>query len=196
MIKKSTIRKTAVCWWSDEDESYLVMSPLFDRLAADGETKQAALKMYDEMLEEAYEDLLHNKVAGYDAKGRPAKNGINVHMAIKPDSKATLSSLAIELGVSQGENVDWALFALTHCQLRPTRSILGAVSKKAQSASTIAEFRHITDLNLAESALNYTTTDCSAFSQMERFKTALVEKILGLGDSDILDIARALACIK
>jgi predicted RNase H-like HicB family nuclease len=89
MIKKSTIRKTAVCWWSDEDESYLVMSPLFDRLAADGETKQAALKMYDEMLEEAYEDLLHSKVAGYDSKGRPAKNGINVHMAIKPDSKET-----------------------------------------------------------------------------------------------------------
>jgi predicted RNase H-like HicB family nuclease len=183
MIKKSTIRKTAVCWWSDEDESYLVMSPLFDRLAADGETKQAALKMYDEMLEEAYEDLLHSKVAGYDAKGRPAKNGINVHMAIKADSKETLSSLATELGVSQGEIVDWALFALTHHELKPKHQVLDAALKS----------RHIADLSLAESSLNYTTSDCSVFSPLKQFKMALVEKIVGLGDADVLDIAKALA---
>jgi predicted RNase H-like HicB family nuclease len=119
MIKKSTILKTAVCWWSEEDEAYIVQSPLFLSCLVDGETEEEARATYSDALEQMYESLVHNKVAGHDSKGRPAKNGVKTFVELRQQSKIDLAWFAQDLGISQGEVIDWALFCLSHNSKNP-----------------------------------------------------------------------------
>jgi len=165
MIKKSSIRKAATCWWSAEDEVYLVESPLFDRVGAQGDTEAEAISQFETNLEFAYEQLLHNNVGGYDKSGRPAKNGVHIHVQVKPETKETLSEMTKELGITQGELIDWALFALTHQQKK---------------------------LSVKNSMLtNLLVSDKEAQYNVDTLKTALIGKIIKMGDSDIRDIAAA-----
>jgi predicted RNase H-like HicB family nuclease len=173
MIKKSTIRKAATCWWSAEDEVYLVESPLFERVGAQGDTEAEAMSQFESNLEFAYEQLLHNNVGGYDKGGRPAKNGVHVHVQLKPETKQTLSEMTKELGITQGELIDWAVFALTHHQKKPTKNLM-----------TVMETGSIYDAMLANA--------CVPGKEIDIFKTALIGKIIKMGDSDIRDIAEAL----
>jgi len=114
MIKRSVIKNTAHCWWSADDECYLVESPLFAVAIGTGETVLAAWLDYDSVLDQFYEELTHGTVGGYDSKGRPAKGGVNLHCQVQPETKQALNKLAAEIGCSQGELVDWMTFVLTH----------------------------------------------------------------------------------
>ena len=120
MIKKNTIRASATCWWSQDDNAYLVQSPLFPGCLVDAPSEEEAWREYDEALNEDYIYLLENKAAGYDLKGRPSKGElVNVHMQIRPDSKAILSELTALHGLSQGEVIDWALHMAAHQKKKP-----------------------------------------------------------------------------
>jgi predicted RNase H-like HicB family nuclease len=118
MIKKSTIRKTAVCWWSDEDSCYVVESPLFNPCVVDGASEDEAFANYEDALELMYESLFHNKVAGRNSKGRPVKNGVKTFIELRQQSKDAITRLSKQLGISQGEVVDWAVFALEKSSLK------------------------------------------------------------------------------
>jgi len=118
MIKKSTIRKTAVCWWSDENSCYVVESPLFNPCVVDGSSEDEAFTNYDDALELMYESLLHNKVAGRNSKGRPVKNGVKTFIELRQQSKDAITRLSKQLDISQGEVVDWAIFALEKSSLK------------------------------------------------------------------------------
>ncbi|MDR3617139.1 MAG: hypothetical protein P4L53_26530 [Candidatus Obscuribacterales bacterium] len=114
MIKRSVIKNTAHCWWSADDECYLVQSPLFAVAIGTGETVLAAWLDYDSVLDQFYEELTHGTVGGYDSKGRPAKGGVNLHCQVQPETKEALNKLVADIGCSQGELVDWMTFVLTH----------------------------------------------------------------------------------
>ena len=121
MIKKKTIRATATCWWSEEDDAYIVQSPLFSGCLVDAQSESEAWQEYDEALNEDYVYLLENKALGHDAKGRPPKGTlVNVHMQIRPDSKTILSEMAAQHGLSQGEVVDWVLHMAAHQTKKPS----------------------------------------------------------------------------
>ncbi|MDR3617346.1 MAG: hypothetical protein P4L53_27565 [Candidatus Obscuribacterales bacterium] len=183
MIKKSSIRKSAICWWSAEDGVYLVESPLFDRVGAQGNSKAEALSQFDVNLEFAYEQLLHNNVGGYDKSGRPPKNGVHVHVQIKPDTKEILTNMTKEFGITQGELIDWALFALSRQQTKPT---------PIEESSFQSESLH-GHVFCAESSIlpDLRTSDKNHRGTIDTLKTALIEMIINMRDSDIRDIAAA-----
>jgi hypothetical protein len=107
MIKKESIEKTAVCYWSKEDVSYVAESPLFPRTAGIGDTPQEARDHFTNMLNEAYSYLADKKVRGYNKRGRPAKNGINFHTQIRANTKKYIAKLAKEFDISHGEVLDF-----------------------------------------------------------------------------------------
>lgn len=109
-MKKAAIFKTAICYWSDDDDCYVVASPLFLRTAGVGQTEQKAWMHFEQMLDDIYPDLAAGEIAGYEKPGRPSKGGVDLHAQVKPDTKKEIAQLAQDLGISQGEAVDYLLF--------------------------------------------------------------------------------------
>lgn len=109
MIKKAAIQKTSINYWSDEDECFVVVSPLFERVAGVGETREEAAQCFRDLLDDAYEHLENDNVAGYK-RGRPSKNGVDLHCQVKHETRETVTNLSKKLGgISQGETVDFLL---------------------------------------------------------------------------------------
>lgn len=107
-MKKETIRKTAITYWSNEDDSYVTRSPLFDRVAGVGETKDEARSVFEEVLDTAFEELEKDNVVGYK-KGRPAKGYVNIHCQVPEEVKDKLNRLGEKLGISQGEVITYLM---------------------------------------------------------------------------------------
>ncbi len=109
MLKKEMILKTAVCYWSAEDECYAVESPFFPPVIAAERTPAKTFKVYKSMLNSTYEELLKDRVHGFK-RGRPTKNGVELHVQVQSDTKQMIDELRKGLGLSQGEFVDLATF--------------------------------------------------------------------------------------
>jgi len=107
-MKKDAIRKTAITYWSNEDDAYITQSPLFERVAGVGETKVEARNVFEELLDTAFAELEKDNVVGYK-KGRPAKGYVNIHCQVPEEVKNELSSLGEKLGISQGEVIRYLL---------------------------------------------------------------------------------------
>ena len=109
MIQKDSIRKTAVSFWSDEDNSFVVESSLFDNIIGVGETRGEAFKVFEEMLDDAYVEFQNDKVVGYK-RGRPSKGRVNLHCQVQDLAREEIIKLAKKLGgISQGEAVEFLL---------------------------------------------------------------------------------------
>jgi hypothetical protein len=63
-----------------------------------------------------YDEIEADNVAGYKM-GRPAKGYVQFNTNIRPSSKYTITKLADELGISQGEVVDYLVF-FRECKLQ------------------------------------------------------------------------------
>jgi predicted RNase H-like HicB family nuclease len=109
MLSEDAIFKTAVCYWSTDDECYVVESPFFPAVIAAEKTPEKTLKVYKQMLNSAYEALLADKVHGFK-RGRPAKNGVELHIQVQADTKNLIDELRKEIGLSQGEFIDLITF--------------------------------------------------------------------------------------
>lgn len=109
MIKKDAIRKTAVSYWSAEDNAFIVASPLFNNIAGVGETRDEAISVFEDMLDASYEYLKNDNAVGYK-RGRPAKGGVDLHCQLQPDARDEITKLGKALGgLSQGETVEYLL---------------------------------------------------------------------------------------
>ena len=106
-MNKEAIRKTAICYWSDEDDSYVVESPLFETIAGVGKTEKASRKIFEHLLDDAYEAYLEGRVAGYEKPGRPAKGRLSLNIDVKPNTKEFIKKLADNIQCSQGEIIDF-----------------------------------------------------------------------------------------
>jgi len=147
MLSKDTILKTAVCYWSEEDECFVVESPLFPRTAGTGDNAQTAWKQFHELLSLAYEHLKDNNVAGYNKVGRPSKGGIELHIAVRPTTKELIGKISHELDISQGEVIDFLLFFF---EVRKN----GNIDKSAEPSSNIELQKQLTKIDKKLSYLN------------------------------------------
>jgi len=106
-MNRVAIAKTALCRYRNDEEVFVVSSPLFDRVIGVGETKEEAWKLFRELLDETYVAYLEGNLVGYEKRGRPAKNNVEFHAQIKPEVKSLINSKAKSFGVSQGEVITY-----------------------------------------------------------------------------------------
>ncbi len=119
-MNKEAIRKTAICYWSKENETYVVESPLFETIAGVGRTEKASRKIFDNLLDDAYEAYLEGRVPGYEKAGRPTKGCIALNADVKPETKEFIKDLASNFKCSQGEIVDF--LSLTYQKQKENQS--------------------------------------------------------------------------
>ena len=110
-MNKKAIRNTAICYWSEEDETFVVESPLFETIAGIGVTEEDSWKVFDNLLDDAYEAYLEGRVPGYERPGRPAKGGVALNIDVKSETKELIKNLANDFQCSQGEIIDFLTFA-------------------------------------------------------------------------------------
>lgn len=109
-MNKQAIERTAICYFSDEDDCHIVVSPIFQAIAGVGETPKKAWTVFYRLLDAIYLDYLEGKLAGYSKPGRPRKGGTPFNAIVQPDTKKGLSRIAKEFSISQGEVVDYLFF--------------------------------------------------------------------------------------
>lgn len=108
MMKKESILKTMVSYWSDEDECFVAESSLFPRITGIGDTEEEAIDQFKSSLEDIHADYISaGKVAGCDKRGRPAKGGLDVHVQVRPKTKERIDRIASEFDIAKGEVVDY-----------------------------------------------------------------------------------------
>jgi hypothetical protein len=61
-MNKEAIRKTAICYWSNEDKAYVVESTLFETIAGIGKTEKESKRVFDNLLDDAYQAYLEGRV--------------------------------------------------------------------------------------------------------------------------------------
>lgn len=107
-MNRKTIKNTAIARWSNEDDCFIVSSPLIDSVIGAGDSEMEAWKEFCNILDDAYEAYLEGALK-YDNPGRPAKNRIALNVDVQVRTKNTIKTLAKEKGCSQGEVVDYLL---------------------------------------------------------------------------------------
>ncbi len=112
-MNKKAISKTAITYWSNEDECFIVQSPLMKAIMGVGETVKEAQTEFRGILSDAYEAYLEGKLAA-DRVGRPAKNRIAFNSDVQPETKISIKNMASDFQCSQGEVVDYLLFFHQH----------------------------------------------------------------------------------
>lgn len=110
-MNRNAIASTALCKYDAQQGSFIVQSPLFERCIGAASTEEGARETFKQMLNEYYVAYLEGTLVGYSRRGRPAKGNVEFHAQIKPKVKRGITQIASELGISQGEVVDY-LFAL------------------------------------------------------------------------------------
>ena len=110
MISKDTVRKTVVCYWSAENETFVAESAMIPHVVIGvGETHALAMSNFEEVLDDVYEELTADNVAGYK-KGRPAKGYTALNVNVRPTTKIEIAKLSTDLNISQGEVLDYLVF--------------------------------------------------------------------------------------
>lgn len=163
-MNRDLIVKTAICYWSDEDESFIVESPLCEPVAGDGDTVEEAWNSFHYHLNEHYIAHLEKRLS---KRGRPTKNRVAVHMKILPETRDALVNLAAQLGGSQGEIVDWLVFHQKVSILRPSAHQLNKAKalREASGITSIDERQY--ELPLGDSLNSY--PKISIFEISDRF---------------------------
>jgi hypothetical protein len=105
-MNRDAALKSAVCFWSQEDDCYLVDSLTFS-CPAHGDTPEEAWDRFNRFLNETYIDYKEGKLRGYTKAGRPSKGGLSMHVRVRPSTKDEIDKIAKKFGVSQGEAIDY-----------------------------------------------------------------------------------------
>ncbi len=106
-MNKNAILKTVVSRWDNNEQCYVVESPLCDRILGAAKTEEEARQLFEELLNDLYEDYLNGQLSGYDKPGRPKKGKVGLHAEVNPGIKKSIAMLAKEFGISQGEALEY-----------------------------------------------------------------------------------------
>lgn len=108
-MNKKAILNTAVCSYDAKLKLFIVESPLLDNFSGCEPTKKAAWSTFSSVIDELWADYLEGKMVGnqYTKRGRPPKNRISLHCQVKAETLDQIRELATELGISQGECIDY-----------------------------------------------------------------------------------------
>lgn len=127
-MNRKAIMATAVCYWSDENEGYVVISPLFESIAGTGDTKAEAMDVFENQLQDAYEAYLEGRVPK-DRPGRPSKNQVALNVDVNPETKETIKKLAASIDCSQGEVVDFLTLLYDKSMSNESRDEHGEIAR-------------------------------------------------------------------
>lgn len=105
------IKKTA--FLRQEEGDFIVESPLCQDVVGVGDTEAEAWQIFFEILEDYIADLKLNRVA--KGPGRPKKGKKKFAVEIDPDILVAIGEYAKELGISQGEVVEY-LYRYRHAK--------------------------------------------------------------------------------
>jgi hypothetical protein len=106
-MNKEAIIKTATTTWSDEDECFVTESPLADTISGAGDTTQESYQAFLEMVEANWEAYKKGKHALYPKPSRLKKGKVRITAEIDPEFKKALAIMAKDLGISQGEALEY-----------------------------------------------------------------------------------------
>ncbi len=102
--------KTATCHYEKKDGCFIVQSPLFERCMGVAKTEKEARKIFNELLTDYYVAYLEGNLVSYEKPGRPAKGYVELHVQVKPTIKKQIATKAKELGISQGEVIEYLYY--------------------------------------------------------------------------------------
>jgi len=115
-VRKAAIQKTMVSYYDPEEECWVATSPLLKGTTLEAhvlgaaETEEEAVTIFNEMLEEAWQDYKAGRLAQQRGVGQPPKpNRTGLHVQVSISSKESLDGLAKTLEVSKGEVIDYLL---------------------------------------------------------------------------------------
>ena len=108
-MNKETIVKTAICYWSNDDDCFVVESPLEETVLGAGDTAAEAWQSFKNILSDTYEAYLEGRMPN-KRPGRPSKGGVPLNSDVKPETRDYIKALATRFGCSQGEVVDYITF--------------------------------------------------------------------------------------
>jgi hypothetical protein len=103
-MNKQSILNTAVWTRDAQDGSFVVESPLLEDVIGAGLTKEEAWNSFIIFVNDAYIEYLEGS---FGKRGRPSKGNVEIHVQVKSSSKEALKALSENLGVSQGECIDF-----------------------------------------------------------------------------------------
>lgn len=121
-MNKQAIQKTLVNYWNEEDECFVVLSPLMDSIIGVGDTVEEAEKEFSRILSDAYEAYLEGRMGSSDQAGRPTKNRVSLNCDVKPKTREHIKKMASEIGSSQGEVIDYLLGSYLYSKLAGVNS--------------------------------------------------------------------------
>ena len=95
MMDLQAIKASVECHWSQEDEAFVVTSPLCCNIAGVEDTKEAAYQVFNEMLASAYTSFLQGKFTPRKRAGRKrSKAGKVVSIRLREELIAHLKTEA------------------------------------------------------------------------------------------------------
>lgn len=103
------IKNTITCKWSEEDEAFIVSSPLCINIAGVEENKEDAYAMFYEMLASSYDAFLQGKFKPMKKAGRKPKTGAKI-LTLRVDAEVVdfIKAESARLQVTQGQVVSEA----------------------------------------------------------------------------------------
>ena len=108
-MDRVAILKTALLK-PEANSMFSVSSPLCSGVLGVGKSPEEAYRSFVDLVQDRYIAFLESKLAGNQEKrdrGRPKKGYAEFHTKINPDIKDQLSGMAEELGISQGELIEY-----------------------------------------------------------------------------------------
>ncbi|MEB3286617.1 MAG: hypothetical protein VKJ04_03850 [Vampirovibrionales bacterium] len=107
MMKKEALLLTAITWFDKHDQCWITQSPLDETIIGAGDSETESIDLFYEAVDIHYNHYQAGKHA-LKKPGRPAKDGENVHMQIKAETRQKLNDIKAEKHFSsQGEVVDF-----------------------------------------------------------------------------------------
>ena len=104
-MRRELIEKTALCYWSEKDDCYIVSSPLYSEALGTGDTQEEARQEFKERLEDFLKDVEAGQRAYYDSTGNPPKELLQIDVRIHTSRQLRL--LSKKYGCTEGEAVDF-----------------------------------------------------------------------------------------
>lgn len=108
-MNKQAIQKTAITRWDQQDECFIVSSPLMDSIIGVGDSVEEAQFEFTNILSDAYEAYLEGRMPTKDKAGRPTKNRTALNTDVKPETRAKVKAISKNFGISQGEVLDYVV---------------------------------------------------------------------------------------
>lgn len=134
-MNKEAIKNTALCYYSNTEQCFIVKSPLFEMVFGAAEKEDEAWEIFNDLLDATYVKYLEGKLAGYTKAGRPKKNRVGFHAEVKPESKEQMKDLANKLGCSQGEAIDFLLFSHSLKPVSKSKTVTQPVVSKTRGVA-------------------------------------------------------------